>query len=130
MNIWRPWRLNPHPHRGVGLFGKGDYHWPNTHVARVLVIGWWVMIIFYFYLRIFFFALPCIGNWFMSYDYFLFLTLNIFFCLLNIFFPLDYDYFFFCPLIKILFYKYNFFFLCICINFFFPFWLPWDGGLP
>ena len=26
-NIWRPRRLNLHPHRGVRLFGKGDYHW-------------------------------------------------------------------------------------------------------
>jgi hypothetical protein len=39
------------------------------------------MIIFYFCPLNIFFALPCIGNWFMSYDYFLFFPLNIFFAL-------------------------------------------------
>ena len=25
--FWRFWGLNQHPHRGVRLFGEGDYHW-------------------------------------------------------------------------------------------------------
>ena len=76
----------------------------------------------------------------MSYDYFLFLPLNIFFAFWIFFLPLDYDYFLFCPLIKILFYEYNYyyFFWCKCIIFFlmysiiffFPFGCPWVGGCP
>ena len=68
--------------------------------SRVLVIGLWVMIIFYFCPWIFFLPLVC--------DYFLFLP-NIFF--------LSSEYIF-CPLIKNLFYEYYFFSWCICIIFY------------
>ena len=99
------------------------------------------MIIFNFFPWIFFLALPCICNWIKSFDYFLFLSLNIFFALVydNYFFFTLWI-FFFSPLLKIFFYEYivffflmymyKFFFYIYSVNFFFPFWLPSEGGCP
>jgi hypothetical protein len=50
--FWGSWGSNLHPHRGVGLFGEGDFHWPNTQVAKT----YWTIFIFYFiYLFIYFY---------------------------------------------------------------------------